>query len=102
MSNIAFSTPFTKNFTHTDHSVTTTKSQLLGNVLPSAAYNKRVMLVIQNKSTTTNIDVIFNASSTTGLTLLPNQSCTIENYNGVVWAVAAAGTVTVHSAVAVV
>jgi predicted metal-dependent TIM-barrel fold hydrolase len=102
MANIAFSTPFTRSFTHANHSVTTTKSKILDVVEPSDSLNKRVMVVVQNKDTSTNVDIIFNSVATVGLTLLPNQSCTIENYNGVVFAKSAAGTITVHTAVALV
>jgi hypothetical protein len=100
MANISFSTPFTKSFVHANHSVTTTKSKILDIVEPSDAYNRRVTTVIQNKSTTTDVDIIFNPSSTVGITLLPSQSISLENYNGVVFAKSASGTITVHTATA--
>lgn len=102
MANISFSTPFTKNFSHLDHTVGTTKIQLRGNVLPSAAYNKRVVVVVQNQSPTAKVQVIFNDTDTVGIMLFPEQSISIENYNGFIFAVSDTASTPVHSATAVV
>jgi hypothetical protein len=100
MANIAFSTPFTKSFTHTDVTVGTSASQILAATTNS--FDKRVMLVVQNKSNTAVIQVIFATTGSVGLELQPNQSCTIENYNGAVRAISDTASTTVHVAVALV
>jgi hypothetical protein len=102
MAHISFSTPFTKNFSHLDHTIGTTKTQLRANVLPSAQYNKRVIVVVQNQSATAKVKVIFNDTDTTGIILFPEQSISIENYNGFVYAVSDTASTPVHTATAVV
>lgn len=100
MANIAFSTPFTKSFIHTDVNVDDVVSQILAPT--TNPYDKRVMLVIQNKSDTAVIQVIFAASGSIGLELQPNQSCTLENYNGAVRAISDTAGTAVHIAQALV
>lgn len=100
MANIAFSTPFTKSFSHSDVTVGTTASEILAPTTNS--FDKRVMLVVQNKSDTAIVQVIFSTSGSVGLELQPNQSCTLENYNGAVRAISDTASTTVHIAVALV
>lgn len=100
MANIAFSTPFTKSFSHSDVTVGTTASEILAPTTNS--FDKRVMLVVQNKSDTAIVQVIFAASGSVGLELQPNQSCTLENYNGAVRAISDTASTTVHIALALV
>ncbi|MGI9143198.1 MAG: hypothetical protein ACR2IJ_08405 [Fluviibacter sp.] len=96
MANIAFSTPFTKSFTHSDTTVGTSASQI---VAPTPnPYDRRVMLVIQNKSDTAVIQIIFAATGSVGLELQPNQSCTLENYNGAVQDISDTAGTTFHIA----
>lgn len=100
MANIAFSTPFTKSFTHTDVSVGTSAVEILAPTTNS--HDKRVMLVVQNKSDTAILQVIFATSGSVGLELQPNQSCTLENYNGAVRAISDVASTSVHLAYATV
>lgn len=100
MANIAFSTPFTKSFTHSDVTVGTTASQIVAPTTNS--YDRRVMLIIQNKSDTAIVQVIFATTGSVGLELQPNQSATIENYNGAVRAISDTAGTTVHIALALV
>jgi hypothetical protein len=100
MANIAFSTPFTKSFTHTDVTVGTSASQILAPT--TNAHDKRVMLLIQNQSTTASIEVIFSDSGSSGIIIMPNQSISIENYNGAVRAIANAASTPVHIALALI
>lgn len=100
MANIAFSTPFTKSFLHFNTTVGTSASQILAPT--TNAYDKRVMLVVQNKSDTAIIQVIFATSGSVGLELQPNQSATLENYNGAVRAISDTAGTTVHIAQALV
>lgn len=96
MSKITFSSPFTKSFSHEDATVGTSASQILAPTTNS--YDRRVMLVIQNKSNTAVIEVIFADTGSVGLELQPNQSCTLENYNGAVRAISDTASTTVHIA----
>lgn len=100
MSNIAFSSPFTRNFTHSDQTVGTAASQILASV--SSPSQKRVMLIIQNKSDTAIVQVILSATGSVGLELQPNQSATLENYNGAVRAISDTAATTVHVAQALI
>jgi hypothetical protein len=100
MANITFSTPFTKSFTHTDTTVGTSASEILAPT--TNPYDKRIILVVQNKSDTAVVQVIFATTGAVGLELQPNQSCTIENYNGAVRAISDTASTTVHLAYALV
>ena len=100
MANIAFSTPFTKSFLHSNVTVETTDSQILAPT--TNPYDKRVMLVVQNKSDVAVVQVIFAATGAVGLELQPNQSVSIENYNGAVRAISDTAGTTVHIAQALV
>lgn len=100
MGNITFSTPFTKSFTHTDTTVGTSASEILAPT--TNPYDKRIILVVQNKSDTAVVQVIFATTGAVGLELQPNQSCTIENYNGAVRAISDTASTTVHLAYALV
>ncbi len=99
MSKIAFSTPFSKSFVHADNTVGTSASQILASV---AGHQHRVLLVIQNKSDTAIVQVILADTGSVGLELQPNQSCTIENYNGTVRAISDTASTIVHVAYALV
>lgn len=80
MSNIAFSTPFIRGLTHTETSVSNAAvTQILA---AASATEKRVIVFIQNKSTTANLFVIYNASGTAGILVPPLSNTSIENYTG--------------------
>lgn len=96
MAKITFSSPFTKSFSHEDTTVGTSVSQILAST--TNPYDRRVMLVIQNKSDTAVIQVVFATSGSVGLELQPNQSCTLENYNGAVRAISDTASTTIHIA----
>lgn len=100
MSNITFSSPFTRSFSHSDTTVGTSATQILGPT--TGPSQRRVMLVIQNKSDTAIVQVIFAATGSVGLELQPNQSATLENYNGTVRAISDTASTTVHIAEAIV
>lgn len=100
MANIAFSTPFTKSFTHANVSVGTTAAQILAST--TNAHDKRVMLIIQNQHASNSVTIIFASTGSEGILLLPNQSISIENYNGPVRAVASGATTPVHVAFSLV
>lgn len=100
MSNISISSPFTRAFTHTDVTVGTSASQILAETTNS--YDKRVLLLVQNQSTTATVEVIFATTGASGIILTPGQSITIDNYNGAVRAIASAASTPVHIAYSVV
>ena len=100
MSNISISSPFTRAFTHTDVTVGTSASQILAETTNS--YDKRVLLLVQNQSTTATVEVIFATTGASGIILTAGQSITIENYNGAVRAIASAAATPVHIALSLV
>jgi hypothetical protein len=100
MANIAFSTPFTKSFIHTNATVGVAATEILA--ATANAYDKRVLLIVQNQHATNSVQVIFDSVGSSGIMLLPNQSISIENYNGPVRAVASGATTPVHIAQALV
>lgn len=100
MANITFSSPFTHSFTHTDVTVGITATQILAQTTNS--WDKRVMLIIQNQSPTAVIEVIFSDTGAVGLSIQPNQSIAIENYQGAVRAISTAAATPVHIAFALV
>jgi hypothetical protein len=100
MANIAFSTPFTKSFIHTNATVGVSATEILA--ATANAHDKRVMLIIQNQHAANSVQVVFASTGSSGVMLLPNQSISIENYNGPVRAVASGPDTAVHIAQALV
>lgn len=98
MSNITFSTPFTKSFVHTDVTVGTTASEILPQT--TNPWDKRIMVLVQNQHTTNSIEVIFASTGSSGITLMPFQSISLENYNGAIRAIASGASTPVHIAYA--
>lgn len=100
MGNIAFSTPFTKSFVHSDVTVGTSASEILAQT--TNPYDKRVLLIVQNQHLSATVEVIFASTGGSGIMLMPNQSISIENYNGAVRAVASGAATPVHIAYSLV
>ena len=81
MSNISISSPFLRKFTHDDVTVGTSWVT----ALPAAvAPQRRIVVVIQNKSDTTALYVALDESSTEGLLVPIKSNVSLDNYNGVV------------------
>lgn len=94
MSNIKISSPFIRSFTHTDTVVGTSIVQLIAAAPPEG---KRILVVIQNKSSTATVTVLLNATSTNqGISLPPSSNISIDNYNGPVRVIASATGTTVN------
>lgn len=54
-------------------------------VLPARTLpERRVVVLIQNRSSTANIEVVFDSTGNDGVIIGPLQTFTIDNYNGVV------------------
>jgi hypothetical protein len=79
MANIQISSPFIKSFVQADIAVGTGYA----NILPvPAAGERRVVVVIQNKSDTFSAEVVLNATGTEGILIPPLSNISLDNYNG--------------------
>ena len=99
MANISFSTPFLRGFTHQDLTAGITASTLLATAVTP---ERRVVVIVQNKSTTATIQVILADTGTAGILIAPQGNISLDNYNGVVRVIASAASTPVHLAYAVV
>lgn len=99
MANISFSTPFLRGFTHQDLTAGTTASTLLATAVTPV---RRVVTIIQNKSTTATIQVILDDTGTVGILVGPLGNISLDNYNGIVRVIASAAATPVHVAFATV
>ena len=90
MAIISTSSPFLRSFTTTQTTLSTTKTQVL--TLPPDICTKRIIVLIQNTSATETVQVMGNATDTVGVVLPPLSQFSIDNYQGVLHAVANAGT----------
>ena len=98
MANISFSSPFLRGFTHTDVTVGTSAfSALAVAVTPE----RRVIVIVQNKSTSASIQVTLSDTGTSGIFVPPLGNISIDNYNGEVRVIASAAATPVHIAYAV-
>ena len=97
MSNISVSSPFLTKFTHTDVTVGTSASTALA-VAPTP--ERRVIVIVQNKSTSASIQVILADTGTSGIFVPPLGNISIDNYNGIVRVIASAASTLVHIAYA--
>jgi len=92
---ISFSTPAIRKMSHSDVTVNTTSSVILN---PPLQPERRVVVIIQNKSSTAKIQVILNTSGDVGLLLSPLTSITLDNYNGTVRCISDTSSTLVHIA----
>ena len=101
MANISISSPFIRSpFVHADINVGSVSA---GTVLsPAPTPQRRILVIIQNKSTTASVQVIFNVTSgQTGIYVPPLGSISIDNYNGGVRVLASAELTPIHVAYAI-
>lgn len=79
---VSFSTPALRKLTHLPNYTCTTSyvEVLSARVLPE----RRVIVIIQNRDTTAKLEVVFDSTGSDGLIIPPEQTISIENYNGVV------------------
>jgi hypothetical protein len=99
MGQIQISSPILRSLTHSETSVSTSSTQVLAPLTTAA---KRVIVLVQNKSTSVNISLVGNSTDVIGIIIPPLSNVSIDNYNGGLWAFADSGTVTVHVATSVV
>jgi hypothetical protein len=95
MSIISVSSPFLRKFTHSETTVGTATVEILAAALPQ---EKRVALIIQNKSSANSIQVILNPTGTAGLLIPALGSLNLDNYNGTIRVSASAPGTVVHLA----
>ena len=96
-SNIAFAGPFLKGFTHQNYTATVTPTTVIST---ADAGTRRAGVIIQNQSATVAVGVIFADTGSTGVIIYPQQTLTIDNYNGPIRLVSSTGSQTVHIAIA--
>jgi uncharacterized protein (DUF111 family) len=79
---VSFSTPALRKLTHLPNYTTTTSfvEVLAAPNLPE----RRVVVIIQNKSDTAYLEVVFAATGSAGISIAPRETFSIDNYNGVV------------------
>ena len=99
MANFQFSSPLVRGFTHQEFTAGTSASTLLD---ASITPERRVIVIVQNKSTTASIQVILSASGSSGIYVPPLGNISLDNYIGHVRVVASAATTPVHIAYSVV
>lgn len=94
-SNTQFSTPTLRRMVHTNATVGLTAVEVL---TPPVLPERRVIVIIQNQSSTANIKVIFNSAGNDGILLAPLGSFSLDNYAGTVRVIATAVGTPVHIA----
>jgi hypothetical protein len=99
-SQISISTPFLKGISHSDVTIGTTKSLILE--APTEVYVKRIVVIVQNKSSAATIQVIGNATDSVGLAVPPLGSIKLDNYNGLLYALSSSAGTSVHIAISAV
>lgn len=91
----SFSTPTIRRMVHANATVGLDAVNVL---TPPTLPERRVIVIIQNQSSTANIQVIFNSTGDNGVILAPLGSFTLENYAGTVRVIATAVGTPVHIA----
>jgi len=101
MAYISTSSPFIRSMTHSDISVS--NAAVTEILAPASATEKRIIVFVQNKSSSANLYVIFNSAGSVGILVPPLSNTSIENYTGSVRVTTDSGTAsTVHLAYATV
>jgi uncharacterized protein (DUF111 family) len=81
MSAISISSPILKSFVHNDVTLTTAISTAL---TANATSSRRIVVLVQNKSATATIQVIFADTGTVGVIVPPLSNISLDNYNGII------------------
>lgn len=92
-----FSSPAIRKCIHADVTVGTTYSTVL---TPPTLPSRRILVMIQNKSATAVIEVVFDDTATEGIEVQPYQSISLENYNGTIRVKSSVASTKVHIAYA--
>ena len=97
MSNISISSPFIRAFTHADATAGVAAAELLA---AAVTPERRIVVIVQNKSTSASIQVILAATGSVGIYVPPLGNISLDNYNGAVRVIASAAATSVHIAYA--
>jgi hypothetical protein len=98
MSHISVSSPFLTSLTHADIAVdNTTPTEVLATATTGT---RRILTVIQNKHSTAVIQVILNATGSTGIAVSAGSNLSLDNYNGPVRCISTVDDSIVHVAYA--
>ena len=100
-SNIQFAGPFIKEFVHTNDTTSGTANTAKTVLAIAPTGTRRAQVLVQNKSASASIEVVFNETGSAGLILPPLGSIGMTNYNGAIRVVSATTSVPVHIAYAV-
>ena len=92
---VSFSTPALRRVTHADSTIGTAYTTIL---TPPTLPSRRIIVIIQNKSTTANIEVVFDDTATAGILVAPLGSLSLDNYNGTVRVRATSPSTLIHLA----
>lgn len=99
--NIQFAGPFIKEFVHANATTSGTANTATTVLAIAPTGTRRAQVMIQNKSSSASIEVIFNEAGSAGMILPPLGSIGMTNYNGAVRVVSATTSVPIHIAYAV-
>jgi hypothetical protein len=98
MSHVKISSPFFSKLVHQQVTATGTVSDVLSAVNPG---EKRILLIIQNKSTDVVSAILTSdVAVTSGIDIQPNQLISFDNYSGPLRIKSAGSSSVVHVAVA--
>ena len=97
MSHIKISSPFLREFIHSNVTITDTKSIILGK---ANVPQRRMVVIVQNQSSS-DIYVTFSENDLDGIKIPASGNITLDNYNGAIQAVCPTGSAVVHVAYAV-
>ena len=94
MSNIKFSAPFIKGLKQLNISVTAVNAVsptlLIDKALP---HERRVIVIVQNQSTTNYIYLLLDTGNSVGLIIPPLGNISFDNYNGLITAYASSASI---------
>jgi hypothetical protein len=77
---VSFSTPALRKLTHLpNYTCTTSYVEVLA---PRVLPERRVLVIIQNKSTSATLEIVLDSTGTDGLIVGPLGTLTVDNYNG--------------------
>ena len=96
-SQIQYSSPFLRKFTHNNVDVGTTAIEVLAQAVTP---ERRIVVIVQNQHATAVVTVIFANSGSAGLNVKAGESISLDNYNGIVRCLSDTASTPVHIAYA--
>lgn len=77
----SFSTPALRRLSHSNVTLTLSYQTVIS---PRVLPERRVVIAIQNRSTTAFVEAVFNDTDASGILIGPRETFSIENFNGTV------------------